>query len=100
MTRTLYEFGSALYRNRADMTKAIAEEWITSQGSNSAKFVAETLCRMSDNDMAAECIEGWGLNMADDCGDGDETHMSFNDYDATDLATEFREMRQPTGESK
>ena len=93
-TRTLYEFGSALYRNQNEMTKAIAEEYITAHGSNSAEFVAEALCRMTDEALAADCIDGWGLDKADDYGDDVETHMSFNGYDAGDLAAEFRKMRK------
>ena len=92
MTRTKYEFGSTLYRNLNEMIAAIADEYITARGSNGTEAVFELLSEMPDSLLAADCIEGFGLNMRDD--EGNPSHAEFNEYNDENLEAAFREMRQ------
>ena len=93
MTQIKNEFGSALYRCTSDMVRGIAAEWITAGGSWDDDMVASILCDFTDADLAAECVDGFGLDFIGD-DDRTESHMKFNGYDASDIAAEFREMRQ------
>lgn len=85
-----YEFSGILHRNEREMLDAIAERWITSDGSNDAAFVADYLKGASDLAIAQECIEGWGLNQIGDRPSVYEemtpSHMGRNDYTSDELA--------------
>ena len=56
-----YEFQSSLYRDAREVADAIAGEWITAGGINSREDQARFLADMTDAELAAEAIEGWGL---------------------------------------
>jgi hypothetical protein len=86
------EFSGMLYRSQAEMLRAIAEMWITAGGSNSDTDVAAFLASASDDDLAAEAIEAWGLDRPTDYGDG-VSHMASEGYSRSDLAGAFADFR-------
>lgn len=90
-----YEFSGILHRNEREMLDAIAERWITSDGSNAAAFVADYLKGASDLAIAQECIDGWSLNQEGEwlVLESEEkpayfpkSHMARNDYTSAELA--------------
>lgn len=87
---TRYEFQSTLFRNEADMLAAIADEFLSAGGMNSETAQSQILSDNTDEQLAAECISGWGLDIA---GDETPSHMASNDYTAADLARAFRDLR-------
>lgn len=94
-----YEFQSTLYRNEREMLDAIAEAWLGAGGANDMAYQRETLASVSDDDLAAECIAGWALDLAGDQPpwssdeDRDPSHMGDNGYTADDLARAFGRLR-------
>ena len=93
MTYTLNEFQSTLHPSTRHMLASIAEEWITAGGSWDEQTVAKTLHDFTDAELAAECVEGWGLDQDDDDMDSPQSHMGFNDYSHGDLTEAFSDMR-------
>lgn len=95
------EFQSALYPTQARMLDAIAEQWITATGANATSDVLRSLSVMSDAELAAEAIEGWGLDQPAERyhatrEDGDieqRSHMQAMDYTAVDLERAFARLR-------
>lgn len=57
-----YEFQSTLFKNARQMADAIADEWLSAGGSNNSDVQREFLNSHSDDQMADEAIEGWGLS--------------------------------------
>jgi len=92
MTRILNEFQSSLYPSTRHMIESIAEEWISAGGSWSKEAIAETLHDYTNDELAAECVEGWGLDFIPD-DDSNESHMTFNGYSSGDLSEAFNDMR-------
>lgn len=88
---TGYEFQSSLYRTQREMLDAIAEAWITAGGSNAAAEVAETLATTTDDALAAETIEGWGLDQRRD--DEIPAHTERHGYTAADLTAAYARFR-------
>jgi hypothetical protein len=91
-----YEFQSMLYRNEREMLDAIAESWITADGANDAEFVADYLDINSDGEIAAECIEEWGLGVVE-YGSDRPSHMTEHGYDADNLADAIARYRASQG---
>jgi len=100
-----YEFQYTLYRSERAMLDAIAYEWITAGGWNSAADIAEAL-HMSDAALAEECIRGWELDERsgneepENWDDEDsimvpieDSHMDLQRYDAEDLTAAFARFR-------
>lgn len=97
--RTKHEFGGFLYRSFDEMLTAIARTWLSSDGANSIEFQKQEIARATDQELAAECIEGYGLDEGGDAWDpfDDEeepSHAAFNGYDAEDLAGAFADLRE------
>ena len=90
---TSYEFQSGLYRTEREMLDAIAEAWITAGGANSAADVAESLGDATDDALAAETIESWGLDRRSD-DDEIPSHMERHGYTAAALAGAFARFRE------
>lgn len=88
---TRYEFQSTAYRNADQMLVAIAGEWLSAGGMNDDDEHAKILATNTDDELAAECISGWGLDVTG--YDGEPSHMDFNGYTATDLAAAFHGLR-------
>lgn len=85
-----YEFQSVLYRTETEMLAAIAGEWISAGGQNTISDQHRFFIENTDEELAAECIDGWGLDVA---GDGSPSHMEFNGYSLSDLARAFGGLR-------
>lgn len=79
-----YEFQSMLHRNLSSMLDAIAYEFMTAGGANSPEMVDGLLGEPAA--LAAECIEGWGLDQADMWDAEAQSHMDQHGYSAADLA--------------
>ena len=102
---TKFEIGGVLYRNWRDAIDAIAEEWITAGGANSDADVAEAFATMTDEQLAAECIDGWRLDEErhdernDEWDPEDEESprylsvMTRDEWDAADRADAFGRQR-------
>lgn len=88
-----YEFQSMLFRNSASMLNSVASEWLTAGGANGSDVVAEFLAECSDEQLAAECIKGWGLDQGDDLDPEVPSHMQRDEYTAEDLAAAFARFR-------
>ena len=86
------EFGGMTYTTQRAMLTAIAERWITAHRTNSVDSVATIFAATPDAVLAAECIEGFGLDAAPDCDDA-EAHMTREGYGAADLAEAFAALR-------
>ena len=101
MTRIKYEFQNFLFRSQGDMLRAMAETWLSSDGSTSEEGQREILAEQTNEQLAAECIEGWGLDEGGDVGsepwelEDERSHMAFNGYDAGMLAAAFADLRLP-----
>ena len=91
MTDTL-EFAGCLYNNRTALLAAVAETWLTASGGNSA---AEILAMPeSDEALAAECVEGWGLDQPRDQDDAEsESQLERWDVSEAELAAAMGEYR-------
>lgn len=89
------EFQNCIFRSQREMLDTIAEEWLSAGGSNSEETQRAVLADMSDAELAAEAIEGWGLNFPGDFGG--QSHMEFNEYAADDLAAAFERLRERMG---
>jgi len=89
-----YEFQSTLHSNLAGMLAHIAESWITADGANSAADIAAAWAACTDDQLAAEAVDGWGLDQSTDAYDVDaQSHMQRHGYDAADLARAFAMLR-------
>ena len=102
--RIKYEFASALHSSESSMLDHIAATYITADGANSPRTVAEALATMTDAELARECIEGFELDESDDrCDDYDKTagmlHMEFNGYSIGDLAAAMGRFREEAASS-
>lgn len=94
-----YEFGSTLYRTRADMLAAIAYDWASSGSNDTAAH--KSLAEHTDAELARDCIEAWELDQAvdrgsyDDAGElvRDPSHMTDHGYTPVDLTEAFAELR-------
>lgn len=93
------EFQSAVYRTYDEMITAIAQAWIWEDP-------AAAFAEATDAELAEECIRGWNLDersgetQPEDWDDADsemveveDSHMEINNYDATDLASGFADLR-------
>jgi len=90
------QFGNLLYRSQRQMLDAIAESWLSADGNNTDADQRRFLDTTSAAELAAECIDGWGLNRAVGGGDSDDEnppHMDQQDYTAGDLAAAFGRLR-------
>jgi hypothetical protein len=85
-----YEFQSTLFRTASAMCDAIASEWLTAGGGNTAADVANVLATTTDEALAAEVIEGW--NLSEEIGH-DETWMEARGIDADDIEAAFARIR-------
>jgi len=91
------EFQDTLFRTASEMLDAVAEEWLTAGGSNSAADVEAALAS-SDEDLARECIAGWGLDQLVDPYDPElGTWMEARDVSEADLAAAFARYRAARG---
>ena len=86
------EFGGTSYTTQRAMLTAIAETWITAHGTNPVDFAADSFANFTDAELAADCIEGFGLDIVPD-SDAAEAHMTREGYNAADLAAAFAAMR-------
>jgi hypothetical protein len=86
-----HEFQSTLYRTHAQMLDAIAESWLEAGGLNSEADVAAALRTQTDEELAAEVIEAWGLDQPGD--DEEPSHMDREGYDEAELADGFGRFR-------
>ena len=82
------EFGGTSYTTQRAMLTAIAETWITAHGTNPVDFAADSFANFTDAELAADCIEGFGLDIVPD-SDAAEAHMTREHYSAADLAEAF-----------
>lgn len=57
-----YEFQGSLYRTPRGMCDAIVEMWLCAHGKNKRADMLEALATMTNQQLADECIEGWGLD--------------------------------------
>ena len=85
-----YEFQSNLHRTLDSMIAAIAYEFMTGGGANSPEVI-DCFAHQDPSALAAECIEGWGLDRADGyegplSEEPAQSHMDEHGYDASDLA--------------
>lgn len=86
------EFQGSLYRTHSQMLYAIAETWLEAGGLNDREIVARGLSEMTDEQLAVEVIEAWGLGQTDGddlYGEPSPSHMDREGYDADDLAEAF-----------
>ena len=90
-----YEFGSILYRTPREMCDGIAEQWLSAGGTNKLPDMQEALDRLTDEQLADECIEGWGLDEPVDQGDDfpNPTCMQTREAERDDLVTAFQVLR-------
>lgn len=94
MTRN--EFQNILFRNTREMLSAIAGEWISAGGMNDAEEQSAILAASTDEQLAADCMDGFGLNQSsgdDFMGEAMPSHAEFNEYTAADLARAFADLR-------
>lgn len=87
-----YEFQSTLFPSLDSMLNAIAGEWISAGGNNSNEDIRRFFDEATDAELAAEAIEGWGLDRVADF-DEEESHKARHDYTAEDLAEAFARIR-------
>lgn len=90
-----YEFGSMLYPNARAMCDAIAEQWLCAGGNNKLPEMRKALTHYTDEQLADECIEGWGLDEEVDQGDDfpNPTWMQARHATRDDLITAFQVLR-------
>jgi len=87
---TSYEFQSMGYSSQRAMLDAIASEWVTAGGANSAQDVKMFLRDQSATELANECSDGWGLALTHE--DDVPSHMEKHDYDLADLREAFERL--------
>lgn len=63
---TTYDFQSVLYPNPRSLCDGIASEWLHAGGLNDDADIASALEQYSDEELADEAIENWGLSIIDD----------------------------------
>lgn len=79
------EFQCTLFSSQHQMLAAIAYEYVTAGGANSAEVVDDIIAGgMTAASAAAEAIDGFGLDQADHFDDK-PSHMDENGYTAADL---------------
>ena len=90
---TKYEFASRLYRDKREMLDAIAVQWMSTDVWTEEP--REILSWLTDDLLASECIDGWGLSLqSPNAADEDyPSHMDENSYSAADLALAFARLR-------
>jgi len=92
-----YEWNSTLFRTRADMLDAIAHAWLTASGRNSRAETLRAFDEMTDDKLAAELIETWGLDQprSPELFEYDErpSHMAEHEYTKEDLSAAFARAR-------
>jgi hypothetical protein len=96
-------FGSCAYQSQRAMLDAIVSHWLDGSGRIGAEERRE-LWAMTDEQLAAECIEGWRLDLPEEGWPAEEatlSHMGEEGYRASDLAAAFARERaaQMGGES-
>jgi hypothetical protein len=87
-----FEFGGCLYATRNKLLAAIAEEFMTAGGANSVETMLHDFPDQSDDELAGECIEGWGLDTPGE--DDDPSSMTRWGVTRTDIATAIGEFRR------
>jgi len=100
--RLQHEFQNTLHYTESSMLDHIAATYITADGANSPRTVAEALATLTDAYMARECVEGFGLDESgiEGCGlGGDVSHMEFNGYSIGDLAAAMGRFREEAASS-
>lgn len=92
---TNYEFGSSLYRNANEMVEAIVEQWLSANGKNDLLDQLEALRNLSDEQLADECIEGWGLEQPHDTDEpGGPTWLAWREASRDDIVEAFGDIRK------
>ena len=91
---TKYEFAGRPYPNECEMLDAIAAQWMSADVWVDAA-PREILRWLTDDLLASECIDGWGLSLRspDPVDEDHPSHMDENDYTAADLALAFDRLR-------
>jgi predicted flap endonuclease-1-like 5' DNA nuclease len=74
-------FHGLYFNNTEKLLEAIADEWLTGGGGNSASFVHSTLASVTDEELAAEANNCWNL-------------QATHDFEMRDLAMAFAKVRQ------
>jgi len=97
--RLQHEFQNTLHYTESSMLDHIAATYITADGANSPRTVAEALATLTDAELARECIDGLGLDESDDrCDDHDRaagmSDMEFNEYTIDDLTAAMGRFRE------
>jgi hypothetical protein len=87
-----YEFQNTLFRTEAEMLNAVAGEWLSAGGMNDGETMRQFLAGYSDEELARECVEGWGLDLPES-EDGEETWMEKRGVDQDDISDVFADMR-------
>ena len=85
------QFQGSLYRTQREMLDAIAYAWVGG-GGNCGKVELDEMSAATNEELAAECIAGWGLHVPEPSWPGDDpgiSHMEAQDYDEDDLAEAF-----------
>ena len=80
-----YEFQNTSFPTSREMCEAIAHEWLTAGGLNSAADVSEFIADGAEA-LADECIAAWGLRNIDEYG---KTWMAAREIDRTDIVAGF-----------
>src|SRR5690554_2936796 len=86
-----YEFQATMFNTPSQMCDAIAREWISAGGLNSRDDITSALRDYTDDQLVAECVEGWGLSQ--EVGDEGKTWMEVRDIDLSDLKAGFARAR-------
>lgn len=92
-----YEFQSTLFNTVSQMCNAIAGEWLSAGGSNGRDDIESALRDYTDDQLAAECMEGWGLDQ--EVGDEGQTWMESRGIDMDDLKAGFARVRSNPSEA-
>lgn len=58
-------FNGLLFNIATDLADAVAEAWITADGSHPRRLVAEALESASDSDLAAEVLSAWKVPLTE-----------------------------------
>lgn len=88
-----FEFQNILHRTADEMCAAIASEWLSAGGSNDRETMLDELQIRSDEELAAECISGWGFDQPAS-EDAEETWMDARGVDAADIESAFADLRR------
>lgn len=91
-----FEFQGCLYPSRGYMLDVLAEEWITAHGHNSHRDEIKMVLQNTDQHIAEECIQLWGLDQRIDDGFGNTqpSHMEKNRYTVEDLVEAIARFRE------